>query len=67
MFSKEDFMKYFDQISDIEKKMLDNVDELLSLLTTESAVETLEKIRNDEIKHIRIVKKISKLVENNNN
>jgi hypothetical protein len=61
MFSKNDFIQYFNQISDVENKMLANIDELLGLIGTDSSIEILYKIKKDELKHIEIIKKIGRI------
>jgi hypothetical protein len=62
MFSKDDYIRYFNQISDIEKKMLENINELLKFINENSTIEILNTIKEDEIRHINILTKISKLV-----
>ncbi len=62
MFSKDDFVKYFKQVSDIENKMLENVEDLLRAIKKKSLTVSLERIRQDEIKHLRILKDIGKTI-----
>ncbi len=62
MFSRDDFVKYFKQVSDIENKMLENVEELLRSIKKQSLAASLERIRQDEVKHLRILKDIGKTI-----
>jgi hypothetical protein len=61
MFTKSDFIKYFNQIGDLEQKMVANMDELLGILDDASAIAILTEIRNDEIRHVHILNDIEKI------
>jgi len=63
MFSKEDFIDYFEQVSEIENKMRLNLNELFDLITNESIILILKKIYEDEMKHLKILKKIKNIIE----
>ena len=52
MFTKDDFIEYFKQISEIENQMLINISELTALIEEESILLLLKRIKNDEIRHM---------------
>jgi hypothetical protein len=63
MFTRDDFTKYFIQVSDIEQKMRENIEALLGVIKEKSVVASLKRIKKDEIKHLRILKEIGKILD----
>ena len=51
MFTREDYLNYFESIALMEKKMLYNIANLIPLLKDESVIRVLEKVGSDEFKH----------------
>ena len=58
MFSKQDYLGYFDLIRATETKMRDNAELLLKKITDKESDLKLSHLRNDEIKHIKIAKEM---------
>lgn len=62
MFTKEDYVTYFDQIARVERKMIHSVYDLLSKLSGPEVARVLEKIGDDEVRHYGYVFKIFPLI-----
>jgi hypothetical protein len=56
-------MRYFLQISAVERKMLGNMDVLLEHIKEPPLAESLRGIREDEIRHLQLLEKIGEIVE----
>lgn len=65
MFSKQEYIRYFNEIAKIENKMLDNIMELKTLITDNDILKILDKIYKDEQKHIELDNEIIKYLEDN--
>jgi hypothetical protein len=63
LFKRDDFVRYFEQVSGIEQKMLENMDFLLGQVQDPQMLESIKRIRQDEIKHVRLLKKVGSIVE----
>jgi hypothetical protein len=63
LFKRDDFVRYFKQVSDVEQKMLENMDFLLGQVKDPQMLESIKRIRQDEIKHVRLLKKVGSIVE----
>ncbi len=64
MFSKQDYIIYFNEIKKIENKMLENIIELKTLIKDDHIQKILDKIYNDEQNHIGLVEEIIKYISN---
>lgn len=66
MFSKTDFTEFIDQITTIENKMMENIDALSVYITgytkEDSILALLDKIREDEQKHVSILAEIGDII-----
>lgn len=62
MFSKKDYLDYFKQLYDVEIVMKKEVEQLLKIVDLPEARKILERIREDEIRHAKIVKDMIKLI-----
>lgn len=62
MFTKKDYLRYFQEIRKIEASMVKTVTELEKGLEKDSVFKKLEIIKADEIKHEKIVEEILKLI-----
>ncbi len=60
MFKREDFLGYFEQISRLERQMIENVDELLRLVAGGEARSVLEGIKADEVRHLAMALDVEK-------
>jgi hypothetical protein len=58
MFTKEDYGKYFDQIAQVERKMIYGVYDLGHEINDPSIARVLEEIGNDEVRHYGYVLKM---------
>lgn len=65
MFSKQDYIDYFYELSEIEYKMLNTVIELKALIKDDDIRKILNIIHNDEKKHIELDNEIIKYLEDN--
>ena len=64
MFSKQDYINYFNEIKKIENKMLENTIELKTIIKDDHIQKILDKIYNDEQNHIGLVEEIIKYISN---
>lgn len=62
MDNKETLIKMFDDLYNLEKEARDLYDKFLETLENKDEAEKLTSIRDDEIKHMEIVRKIQKLI-----
>ncbi len=60
MFTKQEYIQYFNEIMDIERKMLTHVHELKKMLPDADIQEMLQEILLDEHDHIQIENAIIK-------
>lgn len=63
MFNKKDYLKYFDELYEVEIMMKEEVEDLLKVIEHPSARKIIEQIKSDEIRHANIVKDLIKLVK----
>ena len=61
MFSKQEYISYFGEMTKIENKMLNKIMELKALITDNDILEILDKIYKDEQKHIELENEIIKM------
>ncbi|MFC1693107.1 hypothetical protein ACFL1R_06350 [Candidatus Latescibacterota bacterium] len=64
MFSKQDYLDYFQELDEIEYKMLNSIKELKALIKDDDIQKLLNIIHNDEKKHISLEKEIIEMFEN---
>lgn len=64
MFSKDDFLDFFDQISELENKMVYHAEELSSYIQDPELLKLVNQIKDDELRHLKILDKIKELVVN---
>jgi hypothetical protein len=62
MFTKSDFVAYFDQVSNAERRVLQKIDGLLDLMKGDAITVPLEEIKNDAARHLRILEYAGKIV-----
>ncbi|MBN2352960.1 MAG: hypothetical protein JXD23_10365 [Spirochaetales bacterium] len=60
MFKREDFLRYFEQISRLEREMMENIDDLLRLVESGEYRSVLEVIKADEVRHLAMAVDIEK-------
>jgi len=65
MFSKQEYISYFSEITKIENIMLNKIMELKTLITDNDIQKILDKIYKDEQKHIELENEIIKCLEDN--
>lgn len=58
MFTEQDMRDYLESILSLEEKALDFTKKLLSRLSDEDAEKAIEKIMNDETKHISACRRL---------
>jgi hypothetical protein len=63
MFNKQDYIDYFNQLYDVEITMKEDTEKLLAIIDNPEAKKIIEAIRNDEIRHAKIVKEMIKLID----
>lgn len=66
MDNKETLIKMFEDLYALEKQAKDLYDEFLETLENKEEIKILSSIRDDEIRHMEIVKKIQELISNEN-
>ena len=69
MFTKQDYINYFNEIKKIENKLLENIIELKTLIKDNlikdnNIQEIMDKIYNDEQNHIELEEEIIKYIPN---
>lgn len=52
MFTKKEYIEYFKELQVVEKKMIDYVNELKKMIEYEDMIILLDRILEDENKHI---------------
>lgn len=62
MFTKKDYLEYFDELYEKEIGMKKEVEDLLKVVKDPKAVEILKNIHEDEIRHMHIVKNMKDLI-----
>jgi hypothetical protein len=62
MFTKSDFVAYFDQVSNAERRVLQKIDDLLGLMKGDAITVPLEEIKSDAARHLRIFEYAGKIV-----
>ena len=62
MFAKDDFIDFFNQISELEDKMSAHADELSRHIEDEDLSKLVIEIKTDELRHKGILKEIKELV-----
>ncbi len=62
MFAKNDFVAYFDQISNAERKVLKEIDALLDLLKGDAITVPLAEIKNDAARHLQLLERAGKII-----
>ena len=55
MFTKKDYIRYFEEISRVERKMIYLTNEMISKLKDEKVINALRRIAADEAKHYSFV------------
>jgi len=65
MFSKQEYISYFNEITKIENKMLNTIMDLKTLITDNDILKILDKIYRDEQKHIELENEIIKCFKDN--
>jgi rubrerythrin len=63
MLTEIDYDMYFSAILNAEKMMTSQLDQLLLLTSDPDITEVLREIRNDEIKHSGLVRKLFRILE----
>ena len=58
MFSKEDYKEYFQQIAALERAMIFNMFDVMTLLDDEKIKNSLIKVANDEKRHYLYIKQV---------
>lgn len=62
MFTKKDYIKYFQEIKKIETHMIEDVAELEKMVRNKDIKNRLHTIKQDEIKHEKIVEAILEII-----
>ncbi len=62
MFTKNDFIVYFDQISNAERKVLKEIDGLLDLIKGDAITVPLAEIKNDAARHLQLLENAVKII-----
>lgn len=62
MFTKKDYMKFFEQLYDIEIGMKKEATDLYKIVKNKEARAIIRRVINDEIRHAKIVKKMMKII-----
>ena len=55
MFTKQDFLGYLRQLTDLEAEMLETLDRLSADVSDESVRTVLLDIRQDEVRHVGVL------------
>lgn len=55
MFTREDYIRYFEQLAHVERKMIYIVNDTIAQLTDERIINSLRKIAADEVKHYSFI------------
>lgn len=63
MFSRKDYVTYFDQLYQIELGMEKEGRDLLKLVKHPEAQKLIKALIRDEVRHKRIVKSLMKLID----
>lgn len=63
MFTRQDYIDYFDQIARVERKMIYGVHDLAEQLQVSEWARILQKIGGDEIRHYGYILKIIPLID----
>lgn len=64
MFTKNDFIDLFNEISELEEKMSSQIEELSQIIEDEETRELVNKLKAEKIKHIEVLDKVRELVLN---
>ncbi len=62
MFNKKDYLKYFQELYEVELGMKQEMVDLLKIMDQPEAIKIAEKIKADEVRHAKIVKDLMKLI-----
>jgi len=63
MFTKRDYLSYFEQIYQVELLMIREGKDLLKIIKIEEARVLIDKLIADEYRHAKIVKDLIKLIK----
>ena len=63
MFTEQDYRDYFTTVQNAEKQMLKCSHKLLSEVSDADVRNTLNNIRNDELRHLKLVKALFTILE----
>ncbi len=63
MLNKKDYLNYLDQIYKVEMGMKREAKALMGLIKDKESREILNKLLADEIRHIKIVKEMMKIIK----
>lgn len=63
MFSKNDFVEYFEQVKQIEHQMIHSFDRLAKSVSDPYLIKTFRALYQDEINHSNYVNNIIKMIQ----
>ncbi len=55
MFTREDYIRYFEQLAHVERRMIYLVNDTIAQLSDESIINNLRKVAADEVKHYSLI------------
>lgn len=58
MFTEKDYLDYFTDLQSAERRMIANMDAILSAISDEKVRAVLSDIRKDEFKHLQLENKL---------
>jgi hypothetical protein len=63
MFTEKDYIEYFEALQNAERKMISNMDKILSGISDESTREVVLRIKKDEAGHLKMEDKLLEILQ----
>lgn len=63
MFTKQDYREYFTDLKKAEEKMIQCLNEILPEISDVNVVKTLNRIYDDEIRHLNLEKELFAILD----